>query len=119
MDHGADEREGGPCPDCGAPASVTDQICSLCLADLGEHRADLPSVDPVPTPDLAPTQHVLRFSDVVAELQVVVDLAASGQDGGAVAAAGSRAGRLLESLSEQFRRDLGLPVAGPAGSTSG
>ncbi len=103
---------GTDCPDCGVTATVRAGVCDLCLADLGERRwaARRPAVAVVVDPN------DLRFSDVMAELRAVVALALESDGGSPLAAAGTRAERLLGSLRTQFLRDLGLPRVGAAGA---
>jgi hypothetical protein len=111
MSAGAVEFTGGPCPDCGGADSVRGGVCDLCLADLGEWKG-------VPDqPERAPgvAADGLRFSDVMEELRAVVELAGSADGGSGVQEAGRRAERLLDALRDQFLRDLGGPVVGPAG----
>lgn len=69
-------------------------------------------------PDLQDCSDQIRFSDVLDELRVVVDLALGDGDGIAVAAAGERAERLFGTLRAQFLRDLGVPLIGPSGATT-
>ena len=88
---------------------MRSDVCDLCLADVGEHRAAMA------TPGVARPDD-LRFSDVLAELRAVVDLAQRSAEGDTVAAAGRRAERLLGALRDQFLRDLGAPVTGSAGA---
>jgi hypothetical protein len=90
---------------------VTGGICDLCLS-VGERASRQPPV----ALDAAARAEPLRFSDVLDELRVVVDLAGSGEGGEPIAAAGRRAERLLDALRAQFVRDLGAPLVGPAGA---
>jgi hypothetical protein len=89
---------------------VRDDVCDVCLADLGEsHGRQSTSTAPEAAGD------ELRFSDVVAEIREVVALASGAGDRWAVSAAGQRAESLLVSLRAQFLGDLGIvPASVPA-----
>jgi hypothetical protein len=101
------------CPDCGARDAVWAGLCDLCASDLGERRPPGRRGSAVEPPD---EMADLKFSDVVAELRALVDLARAHEDASSIAAAGVRAEWLLGSLRTQFLRDLGLPRLGAAGA---
>lgn len=87
------------------------EICEICLADLGE-RSTAPTAADLP-PAVAETD--LRFSDVIAELEALVQLASEGEE---MSTTALRAGSLLARLRAQLMSELGLPSADPGTSSS-
>jgi hypothetical protein len=86
------------CQECGAAGSVYGHFCEVCYAD-------------VPPGRLKPTLHPsipVRFSDVMAELRAIAELASAVGDvpGERVAAACRRAESLLTLLRRQFLSDV-------------
>lgn len=106
---------GSACIDCSASDVTSSGICDLCFAELGE----LHGSEPLDGDALARTAGPLRFSDVLAEIQALVDLADTMQDVPSVSDAACRLARVLDRLRAQFLRDLGVPITGSAGELDG
>lgn len=95
------------CPECGSAGSVYHHFCEVCYADVDRVAQMLHPSIPV------------RFSDVIAELRAIADLATGHGDTPRwrVAAACRRAESLLMVLRRQFLNEVVLGDGAPGGAS--
>jgi len=109
----ADVGEPLHCRECGSAGSVYHHFCEVCYAD-ADPGAERGSPRPLAGPILHPSIPV-RFSDVMAELRSIADLATGQGDTPRwrVAAACRRAEALLMVLRRQFVNEVVLGDLAP------
>lgn len=91
---------------CMSSGTVTRGRCQLCEAVFDEDHDG--AVDLPPTAPSAPSPPLLRFTDVIEELQQVGELVSTADGALEIEAACGRLQLLLHSLREQFVSDVVL-----------
>ena len=109
------DQASGICMDCTASDVSSSGVCDLCFAELGE----LHSSEPFVQAQVPSTPEYLRFSDVVAEIQALIDIVDAFGDIPSVSDAARRVKGLLDALRDQFLRDLGAPITGATSQPGG